>query len=79
MDFIADVSQSNSFDSILVVVVDHLMKIVHFIPCNKSIIGKNTTKLFFDHFFIIMDFLKTSFMIMDPNLHLSSWSGFLNY
>jgi hypothetical protein len=31
------------------VVVDHFMKMAHFIPCNKSIIGKKTIKLFLDH------------------------------
>jgi hypothetical protein len=38
MDFILDFLRSNSFDSILVV-EDHLMKMAHFIPCNKSITG----------------------------------------
>jgi hypothetical protein len=40
----------NSYNSILVV-VDHFMNIVHFIPCTKIIIGKGTTKLFLDHIF----------------------------
>jgi len=43
-----DFPQSNSFDSILVV-VDHFMKMVHFIHCNKSITDDKTTKLFLDH------------------------------
>jgi hypothetical protein len=38
------------FFSILVV-VDHLMKMAHFIPCNKSITNGKTTKLFLDHVF----------------------------
>jgi len=50
MDFIMDFPQFNSFDSILAV-VDYLMKMVHFIPCNKSITGEKTTKLFLDHVF----------------------------
>jgi hypothetical protein len=41
---------SNSFDSIPAA-VDHLTKMVHFIPCNKSITGERTTKSFFDHVF----------------------------
>jgi hypothetical protein len=49
MDFIMDLPQSNSFDSILVV-VDHFMKMAHFIPCNKSIIG-GKNKLFLNHVF----------------------------
>jgi hypothetical protein len=27
------------------------MKMTHFIPCNKSIIGEKTAKLFIDHVF----------------------------
>jgi hypothetical protein len=50
MDFIFDLQQSNSFDSILMV-VDRLMKMTHFTPCNKSIIGKKIAKLFLDHVF----------------------------
>jgi hypothetical protein len=41
---------SNSYDSILMV-VDHLTKMVHFIPYTKTIISKGTTKLFLDHVF----------------------------
>jgi hypothetical protein len=50
MDFILDFRQSNSFDSIFVV-VDCLMKMTHFIPCNKSITSEKITKLLFDHVF----------------------------
>jgi hypothetical protein len=53
MDFIMDLPPSNSFDSILVVVVvvDCFAKITHLIPCNKSIIDEKITKLFLDHVF----------------------------
>jgi hypothetical protein len=50
VNFIIDLPLSDSFDSILVV-VDCFKKIIHFIPCNKSITNKRTTKLFFDHVF----------------------------
>ncbi len=50
MDFIMDLPQINSCDSILVV-VDRFKKMVHFIPCNKSITGEKTTKLFLNHVF----------------------------
>jgi hypothetical protein len=50
MDFIIDLPPFNSYDSILVV-VDHLMKMFHFIPYTKTIINERTTKLFFDHVF----------------------------
>jgi hypothetical protein len=51
MDFIINLPPFNSYDSILVVVVDHLMKMVHFISCTKTITGEGTTKLFLDHVF----------------------------
>jgi hypothetical protein len=78
MDFIVDLPQSNSFDSILVV-VDCLMKMAHFIPYNTSITGEKTAKLFLDHVFHYHGFLKTSFLIVDPNLHPSFGSDSLSY
>jgi hypothetical protein len=33
------------------VAVDHLIKMIHFIPCTKTIIGERTTKSFLDHVF----------------------------
>ncbi len=39
MDFIIDLAPSSFYDSILVV-VDRLTKMVHFIPCTKTIISK---------------------------------------
>jgi hypothetical protein len=50
MDFITNLPLSNFYDSI-VVVVDRLIKMVHFIPCNKIIIGKRMVKLFLNHVF----------------------------
>jgi hypothetical protein len=50
MNFIMDFPRSNSFVSILVA-VNHLAKMVHSIPCNKSIIVEKTIKLFLDHVF----------------------------
>ncbi len=41
IDFIVDLPKFKSFDSIFVV-VDHLTKMAHFVPCNKTIIGKAT-------------------------------------
>jgi hypothetical protein len=50
MDFIVDFPRFNSFDSIMVV-VDRFMKMVHFIPYNKSITNEKTVTLFLDHVF----------------------------
>ncbi len=58
-------SLSNSFDSIPAA-VDGLTKMVHFIPCNKLIIGERTTKLFFDHVFQYHDFSKDIILNYGP-------------
>ncbi len=50
MNFITYLPPFTSFDSILVV-LDCLMKVVHFIPYNKTITSEKTTKLFLDHVF----------------------------
>ena len=44
MDFITDLPKSSKFDAILVV-VDRLTKMAHFIPCTKSISAKETADL----------------------------------
>ena len=50
LDFITDFPISCTFDFILVV-VDQLTKMAYFIPCNKTITGERTTKLFIDHIY----------------------------
>ena len=52
MDFITDLPSSNLKDSILVV-VDRLTKMAHFIPCNKTITGEETAKLFLENIYRI--------------------------
>ena len=48
MDFIVDFPLSKGFDSIFVV-VDRLTKMAHFVPCNKTITGVATARLFIDN------------------------------
>jgi hypothetical protein len=78
MDFVTNLPPSNSYDSILVM-VDHLTKMAHFISCTKTITGERTTKLFLDHVFGIMVFLKISFLIVGLNLHPSFGNDSLNF
>jgi hypothetical protein len=70
MDFIIDLPPFNSYDSILVVVVDHSMKMVNFIPCTKITTSKGTAKLFFDHIFWYHGLLK--YIISDHKLQFAS-------
>jgi hypothetical protein len=69
MDFITNLPLSSFYDSILLV-VDHLMKMIHFILCTKIIIGKGTTKLFFDHVFLYHGLPKD--IIFDHGLQFAS-------
>jgi hypothetical protein len=73
--FISNLSPFNFYDYVLVV-VDHLTKIGYFTFCTKTIIGE---VICWSYFFIIMASLKTLFLIMDLNSHLSCGKGFLSF
>jgi hypothetical protein len=75
MDFITYLPLSNSFDSILVV-VDHLTKLVHLIPCNKLIIGERTTKLFLGCMFPYFGLLKDVIFYCGPQFASKFWKKF---
>ena len=51
MDFITDLPISASYDSILVVVDQGLMKGVILLPCNKTITAEGTAKLLLDNLY----------------------------
>jgi hypothetical protein len=87
MDFIVDLPKSKSFDSVFVV-VDRLTKMAHFVPCNKTITCKETTRLFLENVYkyhglsddIISDhgtqftskFWQSMFKILQVKINLSS-------
>ena len=50
MDFIVDLPPSKGFDSIFVV-VDRLTKMAHFVPCDKTVTGEETARLFIDNIY----------------------------
>jgi hypothetical protein len=78
MDFITNLPPSNSYDSILVV-VDCLTKMVHFISCTKIIIGEGTTKLFLDHAFRYHGPFEDIFSNCGLGLHPSFGSDSLSF
>jgi hypothetical protein len=45
LDFLTHLHVSNGFDSVLIV-VDHLTRMTHFLPCTKSVTPKETPNLF---------------------------------
>jgi hypothetical protein len=69
---ITDLPPFNSYDSILVV-VDHLTKMVHFISCTKTITNKGTTKLFFDHVFQYHGLPKGIILNCEPQIASKFW------
>jgi hypothetical protein len=72
MDFITNLPPFSFYDSILVV-VDHLMKMAHFILCIKTIISEGTTNLLFDHVFQYHGFLKDINYIRGPQFTSKFW------
>ncbi|HEX8609391.1 MAG TPA: reverse transcriptase domain-containing protein [Pedobacter sp.] len=50
MDFITGLPLSEGYDAILVV-VDHLSKMAHYIPCNTTLDAEGFAQLFVDHIF----------------------------
>jgi len=72
MDFITNLPPFNSYDSILVV-VDYLTKMVHFIPCTKTITNEGTTKLFLDHVFRYHGLLEDITFDHGPQFASKSW------
>jgi hypothetical protein len=57
MDFITNLSPFNSYDSILVV-MDRLTKMTHFIPSTKAITSEGIAKLFLKYVFQYHGFLE---------------------
>jgi transposase InsO family protein len=51
MDLITDLPSVDSFDSILVVVDQGLMKGVILVPCNKTLTTEETAKLLLEHLY----------------------------
>jgi hypothetical protein len=56
-------------------VVDHIVKMVQFIPYNKSIIGEKATKVLFDHVFRYHGFPRD----FNPDYGLQFASKFLKW
>ena len=50
MDFITDLPKSAGYDALLVV-IDHLTKMSHFIPCHKDINARQFAKVFIKEIF----------------------------
>jgi transposase InsO family protein len=87
MDFITDLPSSRNFDAILVI-VNRLTKMAHFVPCTKTMTREETARLFVDNVYryhglpddIILDrgpqfvskFWRSLFEILKVDIKLSS-------
>ena len=75
LDFITNISISCTFDSILMV-VDQLTKMTHFILCNKTITKERTTKLFIDHIYRYHSQSEDIVSDRGPQFISKFWKGF---
>lgn len=69
MDFITDLPQSNTFDSIMVVVDHDASKGLILIPCNKTVDALKTAKLYHEQVYRRLAYLKASSLTEARNLH----------
>ncbi len=57
-------------------VVDHLTKMAHFIPCNKLIIDEKVAKLLLDHVFLYHGLPKNIIFDRGPQFASKFWKKF---
>jgi len=72
MDFIIDLSTSNKFNTICVV-VDRIQKMAHFVRCKKTSIGEETTKLFIDNIYCYHGLLEDIISNRGPQFISKFW------
>jgi hypothetical protein len=72
MNFITNLPHLKSYNSILVM-VNRLTKMVHFIHCNKTLIVEKIAKLFFDHVFQYHSLLKNIIYDFGPHFTSKFW------
>jgi hypothetical protein len=72
MDFITNLSPFNFYDSILVV-MDCLAKMTHFIPSTKTITSEGIAKFFFKHVFQYHGFLENIIYDHGPQIVAKFW------
>jgi hypothetical protein len=77
LDFITNLALTNGKYSIFVV-VDRLTKMVHFIPCNIIIIGKETAKLVLDNIYYIHGLPNNIVLDMGTYFTTNFWRGFFS-
>ena len=71
-DFVGGLPKSRKGHDYLYVVVDRFNEMCILIPCNKQITAKQTTKLFFEHVWFILDYLLPLYLIKTRDL----WGSF---
>ncbi|CAO3619736.1 unnamed protein product [Cunninghamella blakesleeana] len=75
MDFVTDLPVSNGFDSILVI-VDRLTKMGHFIPCKKTINSEETASLYIQNILRLHGLPKDIVSDRGPQFNSDFWKSF---
>lgn len=78
MEFITDLPWVNGKGFILVV-VDQLTKMAHFIPCSKTIITKETSQLVLDWIFLLYDLPYKIISIKGPQFASKFWQHMFKF
>jgi PII-like signaling protein len=55
LDYLTHLPKSNDFNIVLIV-VDHLTRMAHFLPCTKTVTAEETATLFYRESTVYMDY-----------------------
>jgi hypothetical protein len=58
LEYLTRLFVSNGLDDSVLIVIDHLNRIVHFLPCTKSVTAEETANLFLEECTDYMDCLE---------------------
>lgn len=75
MDFITTLPRSSEGNTQILVVVDRLSKMAHFIPCKKAVSAPNVASLFIQHVFKLHGLPKSIVSDRDPKFTGHFWTS----
>ena len=78
IDYVIDLPKSgiNGYTSVFIMVC-HLTKMAHFVPCHKEITAEESTDLFIDHCYRLHCVPKVIVYVRDPKLVEKFWQTFM--
>jgi hypothetical protein len=75
LDYLTQLHVSNGFDSVLIV-VDHITRMAHYLPCTQSVTTEGTNNLFYRESTDFTDYLECWSVIATRNLLVASCTRF---